>query len=104
MKPKTKLQCQLVITMPVGRHDWAWLASRAFDLLAKPNAASLLEEAVCNSLQLHVGACATGHTLMAGLPAWKDAWILAVKEATRWRRNIGRPTAVGQQLIAMLLL
>lgn len=104
MKPRTKLQCQLASKMPTGRYDWSWLASRAFDLLSAPNAAALVQQQVYNTLRIQLGPNATGHDLVGGLARWKEAWILALKEATRWRRNIGHPTTVGEQLVAILVL
>jgi hypothetical protein len=102
MKPRTKLQCQLFCKMQAGRYDWCWLASRAYDLLSAPDAAALLHERVYDTLRIQLGSTATGHDLVGALPEWKEAWILALKEATRWRRNSGRPTIVGEQLAAML--
>jgi hypothetical protein len=90
--------------MPAGRFDWAWLASRAFDLLSTANAAALLQQQVYNTLRIQLGLTATGHDLIGALAGWKEAWVLALKEATRWRRNIGHPTTVGEQLVAILVL
>lgn len=104
MKPRTKLQCQLSRTMRAGYYDWQSLASEAFNLLWAPDAVALLHQRVYDTLRIQLGSIATGHDLLGALPGWKEAWILALKEASRWRRNIGRQTIVGEQLAAILVV
>jgi hypothetical protein len=50
MKPRTELQCQLANKMPPGTYDWSWLASRAFDVLSKPNPDARLKRQVLDTL------------------------------------------------------
>jgi len=101
MKPRTKLQRQLSLTMQAGHYDWQSLASEAFNLLGATDAAALLREQVYDTLRIQLGSTATGHDMLVALPGWKEAWKLVLKEATRWRRNIGQHTIVGEQLVAI---
>jgi hypothetical protein len=102
MKARSKLQCQIAEVMPAGLFDWAWLTSRAFELLYKPEAPALLNQAVNVTLQSHLGASASAHELAAAIFQWEKAWVLALHEATRWHRNIGYSTTLGVDLAKAL--
>jgi hypothetical protein len=91
----------LASKIPTGAYDWALLASRAFGLLYAPDPDALLEQRVIDTRRIQLGPTASEHEMMAGVAGWEEAWILALKEAARWQRNMYYHTDLGA-LIAIL--